>query len=122
MWGPGEKDLAGRIAGQVPGAVVPPPTGVAEAGALIARMRILVGIDSGPKHIAALLGVPTVTLFGPTDPRFWDPMNGLHRAVWKGLDCAEGCRDRECSPNRCMEMIEVEEVFEEVRSLIGGES
>jgi len=122
MWGPGEEDLAAEIAGSVPGAIVPPPTGVAETGALIGRMRILTGIDSGPKHIAVLLGVPTVTLFGPTDPRIWDPMNGLHRVIWKGLECAEGCRDKECSPNMCMETISVDEVFSEVRAALGGES
>lgn len=121
MWGPGEEELAREIADAVPGAIVPPETGVAEAGALIGLMKILVGIDSGPKHIAVLLGVPTVTLFGPTDPRFWDPMNERHRAIWKGLDCADGCRDKECTPNRCMNMITVDEVFEEVRDLIGGE-
>ncbi len=122
MWGPGEEDLATEIAGAVPGAIVPPPTGVTETGALIGRMKVVVGIDSGPKHIAVLLGVPTVTLFGPTDPRIWDPMNGLHRVLWKELECAEGCREKGCSPNRCMENITVDEVFDEVRLAIGGES
>ncbi len=122
MWGPGEEGLAAEIAGAVPGAIVPPATGVAEAGALIGRMKVLVGIDSGPKHVAVLLGVPTVTLFGPTDPRIWDPVNSLHRAIWKGLDCAEGCRDKECKPNRCMDMITVDEVFSEVSDVIGGEA
>ena len=122
MWGPGEEELAAEIAVAVPGAIVPPPTGVTEAGALIGRLKILVGIDSGPKHIAVMLGVPTVTLFGPTDPRIWDPMNGLHRVLWKGLECAEGCREKECSPNRCMEIITVNEVLGEVRAVIGGRS
>jgi heptosyltransferase-1 len=120
MWGPGEERLAAEIAGAVPGAVAAPPAGIARAGALIGRMRVLAGIDSGPKHIAVLLGVPTVTLFGPTDPRIWDPMNGLHRAVWRGLGCAQGCREKECSDNRCMDMITTDEVFEEVRMAIGG--
>ena len=122
MWGPGEEELAGEIARAVPGAVVPPATGIAESGALIGRLKVLAGIDSGPKHIAVLLGVPTVTLFGPTDPRIWDPVNGLHRVLWKGLECAEGCRDKECTPNRCMDMITVDEVFSEVREVTGGES
>ena len=122
MWGPGEEGLAAEIAEAVSGALVPPATGVAEAGALIGRMKVLVGIDSGPKHIAVLLGVPTVTLFGPTDPRIWDPMNRRHRVLWKGLDCADGCRDKECTPNRCMDMITVDEVFGKVSELIGGQA
>jgi heptosyltransferase-1 len=121
MWGPGEEGLAAEIADQVPGAVAAPPTDIAESGALIGRLGVLVGIDSGPKHIAVLMGIPTVTLFGPTDPRFWDPMNGLHRAVWKGLDCAEGCREKDCSHRSCMDSITVDEVFEEVASVVKGD-
>ncbi len=36
--------------------------------ALMRRMTVLVGGDSGPTHLAAALGVPLVALFGPTDP------------------------------------------------------
>lgn len=41
--------------------------------ALIAS-RVFVGNDSGPGHLAAILGVPTLTLFGPTDPIRWQPL------------------------------------------------
>ena len=110
IWGPGEEDLARRIAGAVPGAVMPPPMGIARVGALIERLRLLVGVDSGPKHIAVLLGVPTVTLFGPTDPELWDPMDRLHMAISHRLDCMEGCRRRDCAPNISMQSITVGEV------------
>src|SRR5690606_28215158 len=33
-----------------------------------------VGNDSGPTHLAGIIGVPTVALFGPTDPRVWCPV------------------------------------------------
>jgi len=36
--------------------------------ALMRRMTVLVGGDSGPTHLAAALGIPLVALFGPTDP------------------------------------------------------
>lgn len=58
-----------------------------EAGAAVVRPETLldlmgellpaaafVGNDSGPGHLAAVLGVPTVSLFGPTDPRRWAPL------------------------------------------------
>jgi heptosyltransferase-2 len=44
-----------------------------QVGALLARMDLCVGIDSGLPHIAASHGVPVVVLFGPTDPRQWHP-------------------------------------------------
>jgi ADP-heptose:LPS heptosyltransferase len=40
---------------------------------LIARCNAFLGNDSGLSHLAALLGVPTVALFGPTDPALWRP-------------------------------------------------
>jgi ADP-heptose:LPS heptosyltransferase len=36
--------------------------------------RLFVGADTGPTHLAAALGVPTVALFGPTDPDRWGPI------------------------------------------------
>lgn len=120
IWGPGEEGLARRIAGSVPGAVVPPATGIARAGALIERLRLLVGVDSGPKHVAVLLGIPTVTLFGPTDPELWDPMDGRHVALSHRFECMQGCRRRDCDPNRCMEAITVEETAAAVAGLLAA--
>ncbi len=57
---------------------------------------IWVGNDSGPTHLAGLLGTPTVALFGPTDPRVWAPVGervrlitpqaGLQGAGLRGMD------------------------------------
>jgi hypothetical protein len=54
----------------------------------IAHTRLLLGNDSGPSHLAALLNVPTVTLFGPTDARVWQPI-GPHTRLIQG-DPARG--------------------------------
>lgn len=116
--GPGEEEIARAIEDRASGAVVPPPTGIARAGALIERMRVVIGVDSGLKHLAVLLGVPTVTLFGPTDPAIWDPRQGPHRAVCRRLECAEGCRQHFCRPNSCMELITVAEVAATVAGLL----
>lgn len=43
------------------------------SAALIEGADLLVGIDSGPSHLAAALKVPQVTLFGPTNPFHWRP-------------------------------------------------
>ncbi len=49
-----------------------PPDLHALAG-LLAKAALFIGNDSGPGHIAAAVGTPTLTLFGPTDPRLWAP-------------------------------------------------
>ncbi|MDD4856658.1 MAG: glycosyltransferase family 9 protein [Candidatus Krumholzibacteria bacterium] len=81
LWGPGEEGLAGRIARGAPGSVLAPPTDIGRLGALVSMLDLVVGIDSGPKHLAVIQGVPTVTVFGPTDPRIWDPMTRRHRSI-----------------------------------------
>jgi ADP-heptose:LPS heptosyltransferase len=47
---------------------------------------MFVGTDCGPRHLAASLGVPTVTLFGPTDPVGWNPADPDHVSVRTALD------------------------------------
>jgi ADP-heptose:LPS heptosyltransferase len=44
---------------------------------------LFVGHDSGPSHLAGLMGVPTLALFGPTDPAVWKPL-GPHVSVLRG--------------------------------------
>jgi lipopolysaccharide heptosyltransferase I len=66
-WGPGEEPLARATAhGMRTGALVPPPTTIHEMIALFRRATLVIGGDTGPVHVAAALGVPTVGLYGPT--------------------------------------------------------
>ncbi|MBX3463046.1 MAG: hypothetical protein KF830_07735 [Planctomycetes bacterium] len=58
--------------------VEPEPVGLARR---LAAAGAFVGNDSGPTHLAAMLGVPTVALFGPTDARVWAPVGPHVRVV-----------------------------------------
>ena len=49
------------------------PTNLPAVAGLLERAHLFVGNDSGPGHIAAALGRPTLSLFGPTDPLVWAP-------------------------------------------------
>ena len=55
-------------------AIVQPPD-LPTLASLLARAKLFIGNDSGPGHIAAAVGTPTLSLFGPTDPRVWAPRN-----------------------------------------------
>jgi lipopolysaccharide heptosyltransferase I len=69
-WGPGEEPLARAIAhGMRVPPLIPPPTSLPELVALLRRAALVVGGDTGPVHLAAALGVPTVGLYGPTSAR-----------------------------------------------------
>jgi heptosyltransferase I len=69
LWGPGEEPLARRIATDSGGAAsVAPPSTLPELVALLRRCRGAVGGDTGPIHLAAALGIPTVAVHLTTDP------------------------------------------------------
>ena len=40
----------------------------------LTQARLFIGNDSGPSHLAGIMGLPTVALFGPTDPAIWKPL------------------------------------------------
>jgi heptosyltransferase-2 len=78
--------------------------------ALLAEVGVLVGPDSGPAHVAAAVGVPAVTLFGPTDPRLTAPLGDEHVALWRKPACAP-CFRRACPiDHRCLTALTVDEV------------
>ncbi len=69
LWGPGERPLAERVAAGSGGiAEVGPPTTLPELCCLLAGCRAVVGGDTGPVHLAAALGTPTVAVYLATDP------------------------------------------------------
>lgn len=83
------------------------------SAALISGASLFVGNDSGPLHLAAALGVPSLGLFGPCDPHLTAPHTPLPTAwLYKQADCSP-CDQRSClTPDSpCMETITVEEVF-----------
>jgi lipopolysaccharide heptosyltransferase III len=47
--------------------------------AVLARAGVFISGDTGPLHFAAGLGVPTISLFGPSSPAQWAPIGGRHQ-------------------------------------------
>jgi predicted lipopolysaccharide heptosyltransferase III len=114
LWGPGEKDLAARIAASAgSGVVMGPPTDLKELAALIESSSALIGTDSGVTHIAEAVGTPSVVLYGPTDPRVWHPENqDRHVALYReDLDC-RGCNRKRCETRECMDGMTPDRVVE----------
>jgi len=63
--------------------------------ALVSRMSVFITNDSGPMHISAALGVPTVAIFGSTDPSLTGPLGADVRVVSNGSPCSP-CFERTC--------------------------
>ncbi len=72
---------------------------------VLAQARLFVGQDSGITHLAGLMGVRTVALFGPTDPDRWAP-RGAHVTVVQGAPClCQSWSDvSRCEENPCLAM------------------
>ena len=111
LWGPGEEGLAGAVVETSGGAArVAPPTRLADLLALSRAASLMVSGDTGPLHIAAAVGTPAVSLFGPTDPQRNGPWNADDVSVSRYGVC--GCHyERRCRKAEwCLESIAVPEV------------
>ncbi|OPY06486.1 MAG: Lipopolysaccharide core heptosyltransferase RfaQ [Syntrophaceae bacterium PtaB.Bin038] len=102
--------LAARLAGPVFDLVG--KTTLAELAGVLSRAAFHVGVDSAAPHIAAAVGVPTLTLYGPSDWHYWAPPGERHMVVAPTDGCApcfqKGCEGKGWS--RCLEEMTVERV------------
>jgi ADP-heptose:LPS heptosyltransferase len=117
-WGPGEEALVQRVvraSAYTP--VIAPATTLLQLAALLARCRVFVGGDTGPLHLAAAVGTPTVALFGPSSPERNGPYGSGHVVLHHQLPCSH-CYQRVCNHWECMPGIEVETVVRAVGSLL----
>ena len=107
--GPGEERVAVDLAKLAPGVRALPPCDVPVLAAVIERLSAVVGTDSGPRHLAAALGVPSFAWFGPTHPDTWNPPGELHGFIRTELPC-RACDRTSCPHWICMPGLEPDAV------------
>jgi len=96
-------------------------TSLREIGALLKMSRLHIGVDSAAPHIAAAVGTPTVTIYGPSDWRDWAPPGEKNKVVLPDMDCAP-CHQKGCDGSglsRCLEIINADQVMAAVEELLG---
>jgi lipopolysaccharide heptosyltransferase II len=82
------------------------------------RCRLLLTNDTGTMHLAALLGVPVVAIFGSTEPRLTGPLGNGHTILRHHVECSP-CFLRECPIDfRCMKAVSADEVADAVLSML----
>jgi heptosyltransferase-2 len=94
-------------------------TSLAEYIELAATCSLYLTNDSGPMHVAAALGLPTVAVFGATDHVATGPSASWAKVVRRDLDCTP-CLLRECPlpEHLCMLAVTTEMVVEEGRKAL----
>jgi ADP-heptose:LPS heptosyltransferase len=84
-----------------------------ELASVIEGCRVFIGNDSGITHMAAALGIPTVAIFGPTDPKVWAPTGEHVVIVQKRIECSPCSREEfvRCQGSECLKGVEREDVL-----------
>ncbi len=96
LGGPADREAAARIVAAAPGLVdLAGETRLGQTVAVIARARLLIGVDTGLTHMGIALGVPTLALFGSTRP-YLDPASPRAAILYEALPCSPCRRHPTC--------------------------
>jgi heptosyltransferase-2 len=101
--------LGGKLAGK---------TNLREAIHLISQCHLFISNDSGLMHIAGALNIPTVAIFGSTNPITTSPTGNRTTIVHQNIDCSP-CLEETCPTDfSCMKLISVEDVFAAAQNIL----
>jgi heptosyltransferase-3 len=106
-WGPRSHNLAGKLS-------------VFGSASVLSKCTTFIGNDSGPIHLAALVGIPCVAIFSARNPPGqWTPLGKHHVVLEERPECA-GCMLDDCvhEHNKCLTRINAGRVYREAASLI----
>ena len=122
--GPQESELVHTVANLMDARAVPfaGDLQVRELAACIEKCDLFLTNDTGPMHIAAAVGTPTVSLFGPGNHIRFQPLGGLHQIIRHDVPCSP-CKQftDKCRDNICMKKITVDEVWQSISDVLARE-
>jgi heptosyltransferase-1 len=98
-------------------------TSLLQLVAVLKAAAVGIGPDSGPGHVAAAVGTPFITLFGPTSPERTAPFGYEELVVKSEINCAP-CYKRRCTDRNkeCMYNIRVEAIMEKLSAVLAGKT
>jgi ADP-heptose:LPS heptosyltransferase len=118
--GPGEESVTSQVAHDLERTVLLLSLTIPELAELIRGARLYIGNDSGPMHLAAAVGTPTIAVWGSSDSRRWHPWGVEHRVVQNPFECnpCPGYRCLVAASPLCIESVAVEQVNAAVGELL----
>jgi len=117
-WGnPAEQIMAGKLAALLPDALLPEHRLTMDAlCGVLGSAAAVIGPDTGVLHLAAALGSPTVSFWGPSASWRSAPLGEQHRQVESNPDCGP-CFKRECRQFVCMDMIRADAIMSAIHEI-----
>jgi lipopolysaccharide heptosyltransferase II len=120
IWGPGDENDADYISKNLgEKTVVAPKTDLKQMAGLISLCNLIISNDSGPMHISAALGRPTLGIFGPTDPVGHRPYSPISDYVNKADLFCIICHKIKCPyGHECMLELPVDLVLSKISAIL----
>ena len=115
----GDRAIAERVAARAGAISFAAQTTIGEFGALAAGARVVVAMDSGPMHVAAAVGAPTLGIFAlaSDEPERWAPI-GARAAAYRGsYPCPPEHRKETCPTFACVEALDVARIVRQAEKL-----
>ena len=87
-------------------------TSLDELAGVLSLSSLHLGVDSAAPHIAAAVGTPTITIYGPSEWLVWAPIGETHSVVTPDCDCAP-CHQKGCDgsgTSKCLEELTVDKL------------
>lgn len=114
VWGPGEREAVEKVKDVMrQKAVISRETeNLFQLGAILGQCDLHIGNDNGTKHIAVAMGRPTITIYGPQDPKSWTyPDPRRHKFLKARQDCPDCDKIKHrCTELACLDQISVQDV------------
>lgn len=119
LWGQDDFEDANFIKNNVTNSILAPETNLKQMAGLLNLCNLVIANDSGPMHLSAALGIPTLGLFGPTDPKKHGPYSDNSDFVIKNdLHCII-CNKLECPFNKeCFYEMDIDTIIEKSKKLL----
>ena len=112
---------ADAMAPSLPGVInIAGRTTLRELVAVLERASLVIANDTGPMHIAAALGRPLVTMYGPTSPARTGPYDRDDTVVRLDIACSP-CFSRTCCHHSCMTSLQIEPVLQMAKQQLDAE-
>jgi heptosyltransferase-2 len=88
--------------------------------ALMARCALFISNDSGLMHVAGALNIPTIAIFGSTNPVTTSPIGDNNTIIYNQTDCSPCLRETCPTDFRCMDSISTMSVYDQAKAIVGA--